>query len=86
MRTTVTLDDDLFTKLKDQAHERGIPFKEAVNEAVRAGLRRPAPPAEPYRVQPWSLGTWPDVNLDKALQLAGQMEDEETLRKMRRGT
>lgn len=86
MRTTMTLDDDLFAKFKAEAHERGIRFKEVVNEAVRAGLRRPAPPAAPYRVQPWSLGMWPDVNLDKALQLAGRMEDEETVRKMRRGT
>jgi hypothetical protein len=86
MRTTVTLDEDLFAKLKDDAHERGISLKAAINEAVREGLRGPVPQPEPYRVRPWSLGTWPGVNMDKALQLAAEMEDEETLRKMRRGT
>ncbi len=86
MRTTVTLDDDLFAKLKDDAHERGVPFKTAINEAVREGLRRPAPPVEPYRVPARDLGTLPGVNLDKALQIAWQMEDEEILRRMRRGT
>jgi hypothetical protein len=86
MRTTVTLDDDLFAKLKDDAHERGVPFKTAINEAVREGLRRPVPAVEPYRVRARDLGTWPGVNLDKALSLAFELEDEETLRKMRRGT
>jgi hypothetical protein len=86
MRTTVTLDDDLFAKLKNDAHERGVSFKAAINEAVREGLRGPAPEVEPYRVEPRSMGTWPGVNMDKALQLAAEMEDEETLRKMRRGT
>jgi hypothetical protein len=86
VRTTVTLDDDLFAKLKDDAHERGISFKAAINEAVRAGLHGPVLQPEPYRVQPRSMGTWPGVNMDKALQIAFAMEDEETLRKMRRGT
>jgi hypothetical protein len=86
MRTTVTLDDDLFAKLKNDAHERGVSFKAAINEAVREGLHGPAPEVEPDRVEPRSMGTWPGVNMDKALQLAAEMEDEETLRKMRRGT
>lgn len=84
MRTTVTLDDDLFTKLKDDAHERGISFKAAINEAVRDGLRGPAPDPEPFRVRAWSMGTWPGVNMDKALQVAFVEEDEEKLRRMRR--
>jgi hypothetical protein len=86
VRTTVTLDDDLFAKLKDDAHERGVPFKTAINEAVREGLRRPAPavePVEPFRVKPRSMGTWPGVNMDKALQIAFAEEDEEKLRRMR---
>ena len=38
MRTTLTLDDDLAGLLKERARELGIPFKEAVNRTIRAGI------------------------------------------------
>ena len=38
MRTTLTIDDDLADLLKRRARELGVPFKEAVNSAIRAGL------------------------------------------------
>ena len=39
MRTTVTLDPDVERLIKDVMKERAISFKEALNEAARAGLR-----------------------------------------------
>lgn len=82
MRTTVTLDPDVAAKLKVLARKRGISFKQALNQAVRAGLRarhRPLPSIPQY-TQP--MGLRPGINLDKALQLASALEDEETLRKL----
>jgi metal-responsive CopG/Arc/MetJ family transcriptional regulator len=38
MRTTVTLDDDVAAQLQREIRRTGKSFKEAVNEAVRAGL------------------------------------------------
>lgn len=38
MRTTVTLDDDLAVRLEQRQAERGITFKDALNDAVRRGL------------------------------------------------
>ena len=38
MRTTLTLDDDLAGLLKQRAREPGIPFKEAMNQTIRAGI------------------------------------------------
>lgn len=38
MRTTVTLDDDLAVRLEQRRADRGITFKEALNDAVRRGL------------------------------------------------
>ena len=38
MRTTVTLDDDLAVRLEQRRAERGLTFKEALNDAVRRGL------------------------------------------------
>ena len=84
MRTTVTLEDDLFRKLKDEAHERGVSFKAAINEAVRNGLRSERPRSRPFQVKPVSMGR-PLVDLTKANQLAGQLEDEEIIRKLNLG-
>jgi hypothetical protein len=83
MRTTVTLDDDLAARLKDRAHERGIPFKTAINEAIREGLAESRKP-RPYRLKARSLGE-PMVDLTKATQLAGQIEDEQLVGRMRHG-
>ena len=82
MRTTVTLDPDVAAKLKAVARQRGLSFKEALNQAVREGLRsrRKPPPSFPQYTQP--MGLRPGINLDKALQLASAFEDEETVRKL----
>lgn len=86
MRTTVTLDPDVAAKLKETARERGISFKEALNSSVRRGFERGATRPKPYKLPPpQNLGIKPGVNLVKALQLAGEMEDAETIRKMRLG-
>ncbi len=83
MRTTVTLDPDTKALLDKRMHEHGVSFKRAINDAVRAGLTdRGARP--PFRTPTFAMGP-PKVNLDKALQLSGRLEDEERLRKMRAG-
>jgi hypothetical protein len=86
MRTTVTLDEDVAAKLKKTARESGISFKEALNSSVRRGIERGEAKPRPYKLPPpRNLGVKPGVNLVKALQLAGEMEDAETIRKMRLG-
>lgn len=82
MRTTVTLDEDVAAKLKQAARERGVSFKVALNDAVRAGLRGTTRSAQRFRIEARPMGVRPGVNLDKALRLAGELEDEEILRKM----
>lgn len=81
MRTTVTLDPDVAAKLKKTARERGISFKEALNSSVRRGFERGEAEPQAYRLHPRRLGAKPGVNLDKALRLAGELEDAETMRK-----
>lgn len=86
MRTTVTLDPDVAARLKQTARERGISFKEALNSAVRRGFERRSVAAEPYRLPPAQpMEARPAVNLDKALRLAGELEDAETMRKLQLG-
>ncbi|MEK7701849.1 MAG: antitoxin [candidate division NC10 bacterium] len=82
MRTTVTLDPDVAARLKANARTRGISFKKALNEAVRAGLGSERRSARPFvqDTQPMSLR--PGVDLDKALRLAAALEDEEIVREL----
>lgn len=86
MRTTLTIDDALLRQLRQKALDTGKPFKQVVNDTLRAGLSQAAsPPREPYRCPSFSMGQprWP-VNLDKALALAAELEDEEIVAKMRK--
>jgi hypothetical protein len=60
MRTTVTLDDDLAVRLERSRLQRGLTFKDALNEAVRAGMAtlEKAATAKPRRAatRPLPLG------------------------------
>lgn len=82
MRTTVTLDDDTAQLIRRAMRERGVSFKVALNDAIRAGARRDR---SAFRTQTASLGQ-STVNLDRALQVAADLEDDELLAKMRRGS
>ena len=84
MRTTLTIDDDLAEALRERAHTARRPFKDIVNEALRAGLaQRTRLRARRYRLTPASLGgVRPGFNLDKALALADALEDEGIARKL----
>lgn len=41
MRTTLTLDEDIAAKLKEEMGRSGKPFKEIVNSYLRLGLNTP---------------------------------------------
>lgn len=59
MRTTLTLDDDVAAELHRQHRDSGLPFKQIVNNAIRAGLvAQRAKPArrEIKRTKPVDLG------------------------------
>ena len=86
MRLTLSIPDDLFRELRRRARAEGVPLRCVVEEALRAGIAagkagtRPASLPRPV----FDLGK-PLVNLDHALRLAADMEDEEILRKMDAG-
>ncbi len=84
MRTTLTLDDDVAALLKERARQQDLSFRKAVNDVLRAGLSRTgAGRPRRYRLKPASLGgPLPGVDLDKALGLAGTLEDVEIARKL----
>jgi len=80
VRTTVTLDPDTEQLIRRRMQERNQTFKEAVNDAIRAGSIT-SRPSEPFVTQAASLGE-SRVTLDRALQLAADLEDDELIRKM----
>lgn len=83
MRTTVTLDPDTEQYVRELMERHGVSFKRALNDAIRVGIPQSSQ-APPFRIPAVDLGH-ANVNLDKALQLAGELEDEEIINKMLRG-
>ena len=61
-----------------------LSLRETVNRALRAGLEKLDPRARktPYRCTTYHMGFPPALNLDKALQLAAFLDDEETAREL----
>lgn len=87
MRTTLNIDDDLLRKLKGLAQRQGAPFRRIVNRAISLGLERMQPERSRarYACPTFSMGFPPVPSLDKALQLAALLEDEETVHKLSLG-
>lgn len=79
MRTTVTLDPDVDALVRSLMEARGLSFKDAVNAAIREGVG--SRPSTSVTIQPRDMGP-ARFDLDRALQLAGELEDEEIVRKL----
>jgi len=80
MRTTITLDPDVAERVRRVMRERGLSFKEAVNQAIRAGLSPESGGA--FRTPTHRMGFTQGLPWDKAIQMAGELEDEELARKL----
>ena len=83
MRTTVTLDPDTEQLIRRAMRVRGVTFKVALNDAIRAGAVASASPSG-FATETASLGV-PTVDLDRALQLAAELEDDALVAKAQRG-
>jgi len=86
MRTTVRIDDDLMQSLKALAHREGTSLAKLVNRVLRRGMSaqlQSGRPAHPFREKAFAMGE-PRVNLDKALELAASLEDDEVREKLAR--
>ena len=83
MRTTVTLDPDVEALIKRAMRERGLTFKEAVNDAIRSGAITGGPAEVDFPT--YDMGR-PAVDITKALRLAGELEDQELTARLARGT
>ncbi len=86
MRTTVRIEDDLLRDLKDRAQAGKKPLNQVLNDVIRRGLRCPESrrSKKKFRQRTFSMGP-ALVDITKALQLAGELEDQEIIAKMARG-
>ncbi|WP_206438056.1 hypothetical protein, partial [Candidatus Protofrankia datiscae] len=82
VRTTVTLDPDVAAALQKEVREQGMSFEEALNTLVRAGLANRRQDTPPCRTPARSLGLRLDIDLDKALRLSSELEDDEIIGKI----
>lgn len=84
MRSTVRIDADLMIELKARAHAESVSLTRVINRTLRTGLAKREPDRQHtrrFKQKTVSMGR-PTVDLDKALVLAAQLEDEEIARKL----
>lgn len=63
-RTTLTLDDDVASRIDGEVRRTGRPYRSVVNDALRRGLEAPAPALPPYRVDAQPMGLRPGMDID----------------------
>jgi hypothetical protein len=79
MRTTLSLDEDVAVLLEKVRKAKGLSFKQAVNEALRAGLSQlttPRPRARNFRTGTVDLGRCLIGNLDDVSETLATAEGE----------
>ena len=80
MRITVTLDAETERLIRARMRQRGVSFKQALNDAIRAGLT-PGDQGRRRRFtqKTFDLGAEQLFRWDKALATAEALEDEESM-------
>jgi hypothetical protein len=79
MRTTLTIDKDVAVQLERLRKKRDIGLKEAVNEALRLGLREMKGPQnrpKPFQTRPYDAGTSLLTNVDNVAEVIALLEGE----------
>ena len=82
MRTTVTLDPDVEVLINELMETRGISFKQALNDAVRAG----APARADYFFETPGHDLGKALDIDEYKTLVTQMDREYDMKKMLGGS
>lgn len=80
----MTLDPDTEALVRRRMAERNVSFKQALNDAIREGVRT-GPVRRERATRVVAMGK-PRLDLDRALQIAAELEDDELIDKMRSGS
>ena len=78
MRTTLTIDDDIAERLREQARLHERTFKQVVNDTLRRGLSPDTReiPKPQYRIVPNRSALVPGIDPTKLNQINDQLEAE----------
>ena len=73
------IEDDVLGRARSVAERLHAPFRQVVNEALRAGLKTVEEPAKsrPYSTQPHRMGLRAGMSLDNIQELLTQVEGED---------
>jgi len=79
IRTTVTLDEDVLEAVKREGHRKGMPFRRALNELVRAGLMagQQLPASREFQIRPRDMVARAGLNFHNIGELLGAGEGED---------
>jgi hypothetical protein len=77
IRTTITLDDDVIERVKEESKTRGLPFRTTVNMLLRIGLvaSHAQKGRTGFEVKPFRMGLPQGVHKTSALIEMGEGED-----------
>lgn len=80
MRTTLTIDNDVLDRARAISAKLRTPFKNVINEALRAGLDQVEKPAErrQYKTKSHKMGLKPGRNLDNIQELRSLIEGDDS--------
>ena len=76
MRTTLTLDEDVYRKLESESRRTGRSFKEVVNDHLRRSfaVSKESKQKPPFRVKARDMGLRPGVDLSNIQELLDQLD------------
>ena len=77
IRTTITLDEDVLARIREKAREERVPFREKLNDLLRAGLRQSQVPQRvPFQIQTFDMG---EISLPHPIRISelDSIEDQE---------
>lgn len=85
VRTTLTLDPDVYRLVDDAVHRERRPMKQVINDALRRALRPPTPTAsEAYHLTQHQSALRPGFDLTGFNRLVDELEDEQIIDRARR--
>ncbi len=66
IRTTVTLDEDILERLKQESRSRGVPFRQLLNDSLRKALLTVSSETKKreFHITPRSTGLRTDLDFD----------------------
>ncbi len=68
---TVTLDEDVYERLRRESRSRGLSFQQTLNDVIRSGLRAPN---RYMTIETFDMGAFPGLDYDNISELLEQIE------------